>query len=544
MKPTAFFQELRRRHVVRVAIAYVVVGFGVLQGVDLLTPALSLPGWTVPLAVILLLAGLPVALVLAWAYSLPPGAERGIVETIDASGPSREEPSFSAAVKARRVADDGAAERTDDARRSIAVLPMLNLSDDRGSEYFSDGLAEEILNVLSRLPQLRVASRTSSFSFRDSGLDVRTIAARLGVQVVLEGSVRRAGNRVRITVQLIDADADCHLWSETYDRLIEDVFAVQDDIAARIARALELRLTPQQRSSIRDRATTRDVHAYDLYLRGRKYFHQWDRGGLEFAREMFRKAIDVDPGFARAYAGLADVSSTLCQWYDKTPEEMAEAEAASRKALELAPELAEAHASRGFALSMCADYEEAEREFEEAIRLDPMLFEAHYLYARSEFAQGHLDRAAELFGKAASLRPEDYQSAALEALAYDGLGMEAESREAARRAVGVAERHLEFHPDDSRALTLGAGALLMVGERERGLEWVDRAVARFPDDAMVLHNAACVYARAGETDRALDAIESRIRAAPMMYRAWIEHDPDFDPIRDHPRFRKILDHLP
>ena len=536
MNPRRFFAELRRRHVIRVAIAYVVIAFGIFEGTDLLVSSLDLPGWTTTLVVVLGIAAFPIALILAWAYEAGPGGIRR-------DGESDEPPRGTGAAT---VESDGpvAAPPDEDVGtppRSLAVLPLLNLSGDPENQYFGDGLAEEILNLLASLPQLRVASRTSSFSFRDKDLDLRQIADRLDVEAMLEGSVRRSGNRVRISAQLVDARTDDHLWAQAYDREIGDVFALQEEIARSIVGALQLRLSPRDRRSLQKDPTTGSIRAYDFYLRGRQYFFQVDRGGIEFAREMFRKAIDIDPGYALAWAGLAQCEAWLATWVEDTPERRAEADAASRRALELAPDRAETHAARGRVLALEGRHDEAYAHFERAATLDPGLFDAWYHHARARFAHGDLDEAERLFEKAGEVRPDDVQSRALRSQTLKALGRDEKARAAAREAVEVAERHLELHPDDTRALTLGAGAWIDLGEKEKAVEWVERALGVDPDDVGVLHNAACAYAHMGDVERALDLLERRMRVGPTIDRAWIAHDPDFDVLRDHPRFRALVE---
>ena len=509
-----FLAELRRRHVIRVAIAYVVVSFGVFEGTDLLVSALRLPGWTITLVVVLGIAAFPIALILAWAY------EAGSDGIRRDQGPDADAEEGSDG----RANQGSGGQAKPGPPRSLAVLPLLNLSGDPENQYFGDGLAEEILNLLAGLPQLRVASRTSSFSFRDKELDLRQIAARLQVDAMLEGSVRRVGNRVRISAQLVDARTDDHLWAQAYDREIRDVFALQEDIARSIVDALELSLSPRDRRALKRDPTTGSIRAYDYYLKGRQYFFQVDRGGIEFAREMFSKAIEIDPEYALAWAGLAQSSAWLATWVEDTRDRRAEADAASRKALKLAPERAETHAARGHVLTLEERYDEADAHFEQAAALDPGLFDAWYLHARARFAQGDLEEAARLFAKAAEVRPDDVQSRALGSQTLKALGRDAEVRAVAREAVDVAARHLELHPDDSRALTLGAGALVDLGETGRAIEWVERALELSPDDV----------------ERALDLLERRVRVGPTMDRAWIAHDPDFDALRDHPRFKALL----
>ena len=276
------------------------------------------------------------------------------------------------------------------ASKSVAVLPFADLSPERDQDYFTDGIAEEIINALSKIQALRVASRSSSFAFKGKNQDIRDVGEKLGVSTVLEGSVRKAGNRLRITAQLVNVADGYHLWSDRFDRQLEDVFEVQDEIAESIVKALRLVLSENEKRAL-EQARPENVQAYDYYLKGRQFVHQYREKSLQFARRMFQRAIEVDPNFARAYAGLADCSSMLYNWWDAVEANLNQAESASKKALELAPELAEAHASRGFALTLSKRYQEAEQEFETAIHLDPTLFEAYYFYARTSFEQGKLE---------------------------------------------------------------------------------------------------------------------------------------------------------
>ena len=299
------------------------------------------------------------------------------------------------------------------ARKSIAVLPLQNMSGDVENEYFSDGIAEEILNLLAKLPSLRVSSRTSSFAFRGSDKTAKEIADALDVEILLEGSVRRAGDRVRITMQLIDAEDDAHLWSEIYNRELTDIFEVQADIAREVVAAI----TRGEAGEIVTYQATSSPQAYDYYLRGQRKFHELDRGSIRQVREMFRKALEIDPGFAKAWAGLANAACFLYMWWEASKAHLDEANTASLRALELGADLAEAHTARGFTLTLLDDFEGATDEFEKALKLDPLLYDAWYLYARACYAGGEMEKAAEVFIKAGDVRPDDYQALSLAASA-------------------------------------------------------------------------------------------------------------------------------
>ncbi len=397
---------------------------------------------------------------------------------------------------------------------------------------------EEIINALTKIEGLHVTSRTSAFQFKASSGDIREIGRRLNVNTVLEGSVRKAGDRLRITAQLINVADDYHLWSERFDRETKDVFAIQDEIAQHIVKALRPTLSPKDSRVVQNQGTT-NVQAYDYYLRGRTFFHRRGRKNAAFALQMFQRAIEIDPEYALAYAGLADCSSFTFMYSDASKTIQDKAVTASLKAVELNPELAEAHASRGLALSLDEPSDEGQREYETAIRLDPNLFEAYYFYGRSCFGQGELDKAARLFQQAAEVRPENFDAPLLLAAVYRGLGREDLVRACRRQALDVIEAHLELNPDDVRAVYSGAIALVDLGERERGLEWAARALAMDPDDSTNLYNVACAYSLAGEADKAIDTLERTIGHG-WVQKDWLENDTDFESLRTHSRFQALL----
>jgi tetratricopeptide (TPR) repeat protein len=266
---------------------------------------------------------------------------------------------------------------------------------------------------------------------------------------------------------------------------------------------------------------------------------QFRRKGLEFARQMFARAIVIDPGYALAFAGVADCCSFLYMYFEASEDNLKEAVAASRRAVELDPESAEAHASRGLAESLSKNYEAAEKEFDRALRLNAKLFEACYFYARSCFSQGKMREAADLFEKASLLNPADYQSRISLGNCLQATGRPDEAREAFADALHVAERHLEIYPEDVRALYLGAGALSQLSDRQRSLEWATRALAIDPEESTILYNVACTYSLLGEKEKSLECLEKAVRNG-FGHKEWIENDPDFTSLRDHPRFQVLL----
>src|SRR5437667_737339 len=424
--------------------------------------------------------------------------------------------------------------------RSLGVLPFADLSAERDQEYFGDSIAEVILNALAKVGALHVAARTSCFAFRGTSIDAREIGRRLGVEALLEGSIRKAGNRVRITVQLIDARNGYHLWSERFDREIEDIFAIQDEIARSVIDALGLSLTQREERRLL-KPSTNNVEAYEFYLRARKLFQQWTRQSIELAREMFERAAELDPHFAAAWAGLATAHVYLCSWGGRDPG-LQKAHNASTRALELDPELADAHVAAGQSFSMEQRYIEAAAEFERAIELDPTLFDAYYYYARSCFKAGDLNKALKLFEKAQSIRPEDYQSAALIAAVLRQLGRIDEAHSGDQLAIESINRHLELNADEARAFNLGAIILARLGEVERAKQWNERALSLAPDDDAILYNARCVFAVLGEEDQALAGLQRAIEAG-LAGGDWVSDERDGERRRDRPRFQALVQRL-
>ncbi len=422
--------------------------------------------------------------------------------------------------------------------RSIAVLPFDDLSAEKDQDYLCEGIAEEILLSLTRIAGLRVASRSAAFLARATIPDRRDLGTRLGVEALLEGSVRKAGQRLRISVELTDVASGYHLWTERYDRELQDIFAVQDDIAGRVAQVLRGTLTRHERQSLRHRPTPQ-VRAYDFYLRGRKFFYQYTRKGMEFALQMFGRALEIDPAYARAHAGIAHCHAWLYLYGGRHEQDRTDAEATSARAVELAPDAAEAHAARALALSLGPAVEAAEAEFQAAIRLNPEQFDAHYFYARACFAAGKLDDAVRLWERASALRPEDYQSPLLVAQAYEHLGRPAAAEQARRRGVRIAEEHLKLHPDDIRALYMGANGLVALGRLDQGLGWARQALALDPDDPMVLYNVGCIYSLAGRPDEAFACLERAV-ANGLAQKGWFAQDSNLDPLRSHPRFERLM----
>ncbi len=424
---------------------------------------------------------------------------------------------------------------------AIAVLPFTDISPEHDQDYLCDGLAVELISAFSVIRELRVVSRTASFQFRAAGADVRLIGSQLGVGYLLEGSIRKTKDRLRVMVQLIEVASGYHKWSQQFDRTPDDVFAIQDEITAGVIHALRRGTISVGEKQALQRQHT-GTAAYEYYLRGLQFLPRMTQPDLARSAEMFERATQLDPSYSPALAGLATVYATLYEWFGADDANLRKADDASRKSVALGPELAEARVARGFTLSLSRQYAEATNEFSEAIRINPNLFEAYYYFARASFANGDIARSAELFAKAAEVRREDFQSPILLAQALRMMGKVSEALEANREGVRRAEHALALDPKDPRALSLGASGLFHDNQKARAREWCRGAVELYPDDMGVLINAACLSAKLGLKEEALDYLE-RVFARGWGKRGWIEHDPDYDIVRDEPRFKRLLARL-
>jgi adenylate cyclase len=516
--------ELRRRHVVRVLAVYAVVAWIVIQVAATVAPALLLPEWTLRLVIALLLLGTPVVGVLAWMFDMTPG---GITRT-----PAHPVPGAPAARQARPLprllvgalavgavglgvyrwnAVEPGPDVSEAMPRAIAVLPFANLSAAQDNEYFSDGITEDILTRLSDVPGLRVTSRTSAMGYKGTTRNLRQIGEELGVAYLLEGSVRRVEDRVRITAQLIDARSDAHLWSESYDRDLDDIFAIQSEIATAIAGALELRLSDGDRTRLGRRATD-NVAAYDLYLRGRDQFnrrfrnHAERRAILDTAMRLFHDALREDPAFALAHAAIARA------WLDAPVRELGRLAIRDSvllhagRALEGEPKLAEAHVYTGRAYALTGQIEMANAAFERALQLGPDNPEVLAAYARYAQLANRYDEAVIHFTRAVSLDPSvaDYYEAGA---AWYFLGDFDRSEEWAWR------RHERF-PDASRLRSLLGNIAIVRGDLDAASEHYRIALAADPEDSFVLLGAARLEIVRGDFAAALAHLERRALLYP------------------------------
>ncbi len=582
-----FFKELQRRNVFRVAIGYIVSCWLLAQVADLVLENIGAPAWVMQTLLLVMTLGFPVVVFFSWAYEVTPEGVRRESEVdrsqsithVTAHKLDRSIMLVLAIALAyfaydkfflsehRQIPTGPAAPATADqlAREpgtSIAVLPFINMSDDENNEYFSDGISEELLNVLVRIEGLRVPSRTSSFTFRGSGLKVSEIGKELGVDHVLEGSVRKAGERIRVTAQLIDVKTDTHLWSETYTRQLDDIFAVQDEIAQAIVGALKITLSGEQQAQLEQRPTD-NVEAYNLYLRGR---HQWNLripGRMSEAIEPLQKAVELDPQFDRAWAALADVYLLLPEYGEGTvAEHVPRALEATERALVINPDSAHALTTSAYIKAMhYYQWEEAETEFKRAIKLNPKYRTAYQWYAEMLAAQRRTDESLAQLDIASEVDPlapiiphikgwvtlwagrlDDAEQNYLDALRLDpGFPYSIGNLGLVYLLQGKYDQARVRWTEYGELLNIDISPSLLAADAMENPEMKERAIAAW--QAIVPptqpFNFPVYFVLVGRNDLALDLLLRNFEAggaySPHVNRIFL-----FDPMREDPRFQDLL----
>jgi len=516
--------QLKDRKVLRVAIAYIVVAWIVMQVGEVTFEALQLPEWALTMLVTFTLLGFPIALVLAWAYEITPA---GIIRDLDGNLENSYIPNTQSETEMVGQAEE--------AGPSIAVLMFEDMSFNKDQEYFCEGIAEEILCALCEVDGLHVAARVASFQFGSKSADIIEIGRLLNVSVVLEGSVRKAGDQIRTTVQLINAHDGYQFWAGQYNHDMKDIFDIQEQIAQAVVTAMKLSFTEGELM----RPKTNNPEAYDLYLQGNRLFANADKQNIFFARQLFKQAVKLDPDYGLAWAKFATTYAYEFLCSQPNAGTKYEARRLSLKALELAPELPESHIARGLAHTICQEYHEADEEFETAIGLNPTSFAAWFTFARSKTYEGDIAKAIELYQRASEIRPEDYQSLLLQVSLLKGSGDFQGSKEKAKEGLRRAKAFLKLRPDDNRAWNLGAFALYTLGDSVRAEEWMQTSIKNSPRNSILTYNAACFYALTGDTEKSLDYLAQTANWGCLNLN-WLEQDSDLDAVRENPRFNEII----
>jgi adenylate cyclase len=424
--------------------------------------------------------------------------------------------------------------------RSICVLPFSNMSGDPEQEYFSDGISEDIITDLSKVSAVFVVARHSAFAFKGKNIDLREVAGKLGVTHVLEGSVRKAGGRVRITAQLTDGATGGEVWAERYDRDLDDIFAIQDEISEAIVKALKLKLLPEEKRAIEQRGTD-NVEAYNLYLLARSYYltgNQGDPRQFEAIERLCRRAVEINPGYAQAWALLAVGQYNLHRIHGRAGDG---GHAAQDRALALNPDLAEARALQALMLSHVGRQAEASAEIAVALRLDPESYEVNLRAGGISYRQGRLQEAVSYLEKAATLDETDLIASHLLMSCYTALGDGENARSAAKIALARAEKAIAQDRSNGTAMDVAITALAAQGETERAKDWMDRALLIDPNNLQMRYNFACTLAAwLKDNNRALDMLGSVLLRDNGALVSFATIDPDLAGLRDDPRFQAMV----
>jgi TolB-like protein/Tfp pilus assembly protein PilF len=574
-----FFRELKRRNVYKVAIAYAVIAWLLIQAASILFPTFEAPGWVMKAFVTMIAAGLPIALIIAWAFEITPeGIKRAEEVAPDELIPQWSRRKFAALIVSVAVIAGGLLifqlwrSHTPSAagnlpQKSIAVLPFENLSPDPENAYFADGIQEEILTRLAKIADLKVISRTSTQQYESKPGNLSEIARQLGVANILEGSVRKAGDSVRVSVNLIQAASDSHLWAETYDRKLTDIFAVESEIATKVAGELRAKLTRPEENALSVRPTE-NAEAYQLYLWGRYFWNKRTAADLKKAISYFNQAIEKDPNYALAYAGLAEAYVLLSGYGERPKDTFPQAKAAAIKALELDSTLGEAHAALGLAFfAYDLNFAEVSREFRRAIELNPNYATAHQWYAESGLLPfGKFDEAIAEVKRALELDP-------LSIIINADVGTVLGGARRYDEAITQLRKTVEMDPNFYYARwALGAG-LEMKGLNEEAAAQYKKAIELNDDPlprALLGHlyaqtgrkdeareilrelrelsqlryispfNLALVHIGLDEKDAAIDLLEQAYEQRDGFNIGNIKIDPYLDPLRGHPRFQALV----
>jgi len=579
VSPENFFAELKRRNVYKVAVAYIVAGWALSQGIAQVFPVFDVPNWIIRLIVLLIILGLPIALVLAWMFEITPqGIKR--TETADAmpAAAQRKKHVWIYVVVIGAAISIGlfflgrysAITPTSGlSAKSIAVLPFDNLSRDPDNAYFTEGVQDEIITRLAKVADLKVISRTSTQHFKSAPENLRDISKQLGVANIVEGSVQKAGDQVRVNVQLINALTDEHIWAEIYDRKLTDIFAVESDIAKTIADALQAKLTGSEKNSIA-KAPTTNPEAYELYLKGRFFWNKRSGVDLRKAIDYFNQAIAKDPNYALAYVGLADSYGLLRFYGGASPaESVVPAEAAAKKALELDDSLAEAHASLGLIATEELEVNRGVNELERAIQLNPNYATAHHWLGlalatlrQSDRSIGELKRALELdplsmiinadlsiiylyarrydAAEAQARKTLEIDSRSFVAHYYLGAALQLTSR--LKQAIPEFQKAVELN-NDPYSIAMLAQAYARNGQTDEARKLLAHLNEMAKSAEVPEYALALAYTSLGEKERAVEALEHGFAEGNKSYLFLLPGDPFLDDLRGDPRFEALVQNI-
>jgi adenylate cyclase len=461
-----------------------------------------------------------------------------ILRSLARIGVSVNNPREAGAAPAREAAPPVDRVAGSDSGGAVAVMPFDNMSSDPETDYFSDGLTEELTTRLSLVSEIELVSRWASKQLKERKHDVRAISNELGARYIVGGSVRRFQDSFRINVQLVDVTTNRQIWANTYKGKLDDIFDIQEQVAQQIVEALKLKLSFSEKVSLTKRQTI-DAHAYDLYLKGQDYLYRLTKRSVEYAIQLFEKATELDARYAAAYAAASIAYGQLYQYFDRNDSHRTRAQELSFKALMYDNNLPEAYTAMGLSYFIWGKLEEASESSRKAIEMDPDGFVARWTLGRIHFTNGDFDKAYELFRRVTELKPSFFSGYVDLAQTCDGLGRAEEARTARKQVSELMPNYLLQNPDDARARMYYAVVLAEMNRKEEALREGTKALEVSPDDGMMLYNCACLYARLGETDKAIETLRGAM-AKGYADDGWLAHDPDLDGLRGQPAFVALM----
>jgi TolB-like protein/Flp pilus assembly protein TadD len=521
VKIKKYIAEFKRRNVIKPAITYLIVAWLIAQVSDIVLPTFNAPLYFMKTLIIILIIGFPLILILAWIYELTP---QGIKKTKNVEA----ETSISAQTNHRLNNDN----------KKLVVLPFQNISSNNGNNYFSNGLTEEIIIRLSGIEELDIASRNTSMRYRDSELDNESLGRELNARYLMQGTVRRHKDDLRISTELIDVEKDSTLWAEIYQGNITDIFAIQERVSKKIVKSLQLKLTPKEKVALGKKATM-NSEAYDANLKAREFLFKYTKSDLLLAIDLFQNAIDLDPKYAAAYAGMSEACALLYETHDRNPIWLAKAEESSLKALIYDPASSEAYSSLGLVYYNKNLLNEALIAVQKAISFDNDNFFAYWIRGRLYRMMDRDSEAIIDFNKVLDLNGDFHSAFGDLQMAYEKLEDKKNLQDCIKKSALFYPSYLLHHPDDARAHQFYALTLKRLGRLEEAKEEMLKGIEQNPNDPIIIYNAACFYAMIGDKKASIENLKKAIDNGFGNYE-YIKHDPDLNNLRKEPDFITLM----
>ena len=516
-----YIAELKRRNVFKPAITYLIVAWLIAQVSDIVLPTFNAPPYFMKTLIIILIIGFPLILILAWIYELTP---KGIMKTKNVEA----ETSISAQTNHRLNNDN----------KKLVVLPFQNISSNNGNDYFSNGLTEEIIIRLSGIEELDIASRSTSMRYRDSELDNESLGRELKARYLLQGTVRRHKDDLRISTELVDVEKDSTLWAEIYQGNIADIFVIQEQVSKKIVKSLQLKLSPKEKVALGKKATL-NSEAHDANLRAREFLFRYTKSYLLLAIDLFQNAIDLDPKYAAAYAGMSEACALLYETHDRNPIWLAKAEESALKALIYDPASSEAYSALGLAYYNKNLLNEALIAVQKAISFDHDNFFAYWIRGRLYRMMDRDSEAIVDFNKVLHLNGDFHSAFGDLQMAYEKLEDKKNLQDCIQKAALFYPSYLLRNPDDARAHQFYALTLKRLGRLEEAIEEMHKGIKQNPNDPIIIYNAACFYAMIGDKKTSIDNLKKAIDNGFGNYE-YIKHDPDLYSLRKEPGFIALM----